>query len=142
MFCLAALAAAIGAAPKCSPSVRYCFTKRSGSTPFGDAMADIHFFAATDKESQCSAANYQAVDSCFQDPVLQFKVTHPPELTMTLLYRDSVQTPYKLEMDVSTEGHPLHAKELDVVAVGGPVTATDKTRRACNPSDFNDKSYA
>ena len=142
MLFLAAVVAAIGATPNCSTSLLYCFTKRSGSTPFGDARADRYPAAnGADKEAQCSAANYQAVDSCFQDPVLQFKITHPPDLAMTLLYRGNRQTPYRPEMYIDAD-HPLHAKELDVVAVGGPVTATDRTRRACNPSDFTDKSYA
>ena len=141
LYLAAMVAALLGATTRCSSSLMYCFTKRSGSTPFGDATTVSYFFPATNKEAQCSAANYQAADSCYQDPVLQFKVTHPPELAMTLLYRGNDRTPDRPEMCIS-EDHPLHAKELDVVAVGGPVTATDRTRRACNPSDFNDKSYA
>ena len=136
MLCLAAIVAGT-LGTSCSSSLSYCFTKRSGSTAFGDDYS----YSATDKGAQCNAAHYQAADSCFQDPVLQFKITHPPELAMTLLYRGNGQKPYKPEMYIS-QGHPLNAKELDVVAVGGPVTATDRTRRACNPSDFNDKSYA
>ena len=130
---VAVVSGLLGALPLCSTRVSMCIYKRSGSTPFGD---DYHF-PAENKEAQCNAENYLALDSCFQEPVLQFKVTHPPELARTLLsYSKGTQPIHSVD-----EAHPLHAKEIEVVAAGGPVSAADTSRFACRTSDFGDKNY-
>ena len=123
----------LGAVPMCSTVTTHCIYKRSGSTPFGDE----YDFPAGNKEAQCSAENYLAVDSCFQEPVWQFKVTHPPELAMTLLLHNRGTLPSSF----IDEAHPLNAKEIEVVAAGGPVSAADTSRFACRTSDFGDKNY-
>ena len=136
MMCVLLLVAAGRAVPLCSTSFGHCLHKRSGSTPFADNFK----YTAERRGAQCSAANYLSADSCFQDPVLRFEVTHPPEVAMTLMFRDNRQKPVRPEAHLD-ETHPLHGKELEVVAVGGPLTGSDKTRLACVPSDFHDKNY-
>ena len=123
------MAAGVLAGLSCSDDLWFCFSKRPDSTAFGDD----YDFPARNKEAQCKAEHYLAVDSCFQEPVTQFRVTHPPELVMTLLFRKRGSNFY--------EEHPLHAKELEVVAAGGPVSTADTSRFACHASDFGDKNY-
>ena len=123
----------LGAVPMCSTEMRSCIYKRSGSTPFGDE----YHFPAGNRAAQCSAENYLALDSCFQEPVWQFKVTHPPELAMTLLLHNRGTLPSSF----IDEAHPLNAKEIEVVAAGGPVSAADTSRFACRTNDFGDKNY-
>ena len=60
---------------------------------------------------------------------------------MTLFFQDNVQLPRRPEAHLDEE-HPLEGKELEIVAVGGPASPTDKTRLACSPRDFKDgKNY-
>ena len=128
MLAIVAVASAV-LGESCQVNFWFCFGKRSGSTAFGD---DVTYYA-TSKEAQCNAEHYLAADSCFHEPVTHFRVTHPPELVRTLAYKN-------LGNPVD-EALSVHAKEIEVVAAGGPASAADTSRFACRTSDFGDKNY-